>query len=167
VASGTVKVGDAFTIAGVNACHHITKQDTGQLKTFRITAILTGAGGSGTVQITPPIISNGGATNAEAMYQNVTATPANGAAITFLNTVTASVNPFWQGDAVQILPGRLAPAPDSGLAVMRGATDQGFELVMTRQGGINDLSTKYRVDALWGTVAAQPEMMGITLFGQT
>lgn len=167
VVSGLVKVGDAFTIAGVNAVHHITKQDTGQLKTFRITAILTGGGGAGTVQITPPIISNGGATNAEAMYQNVTATPANGAALTFLNTVTGSVNPFWQADAVQILPGRLAPAPDSGLAVMRGATDQGFELVMTRQGAINDLSTKYRVDALWGTVAAQPEMMGITLFSQT
>jgi hypothetical protein len=147
--------------------HHITKQDTGQSKTFRINRIVTGAGGSGTVEITPPIISNGGATNAEAMYQNVSATPANGAAITFLNTATAYANPFWQGDALQILPGRLAPAPESGLAVMRGTTDQGFELVMTRQGEINQLTTKYRVDAIWGTLAAQPEMMGIELFSQT
>jgi hypothetical protein len=43
LAGGTVKVGDAFTIAGVNAVHHITKQDTGQLKTFRITAIVSGS----------------------------------------------------------------------------------------------------------------------------
>lgn len=167
VTSGTVKVGDCFTIQGVNAVHHITKQDTGSLKTFRITRIVTGAGGTGTVEITPPIISNGGNTNAEAMYKNVTATPADTAPITFLNTVAAPVNVFWQGDAVQIIPGRLAPDPNSGMAVMRATTDQGFELVMTRQGGINNLDTKYRVDAIWGTLAAQPEMMGIELFNQT
>jgi hypothetical protein len=40
VTSGTVKVGDKFTIAGVNAVHHISKADTGQLKTFTITAIV-------------------------------------------------------------------------------------------------------------------------------
>jgi hypothetical protein len=31
-----VAAGDAFTIAGVEAVHHITKQSTGQLKTFRV-----------------------------------------------------------------------------------------------------------------------------------
>lgn len=167
VGGSTIKVGDAFTIAGVNSVHHITKQDTGQLKTFRVNRIVTGAGGSGTIEITPPIISNGGSTNAEAMYQNVTATPGATAVITLLNTVAAGVNPFWQGDAMQILPGRLAPAPDSGLAVMSGSTDQGFQLTMTRQGEINQLTTKYRVDAIWGSLAANPEMMGIELFSQT
>lgn len=167
VTSSTVKVGDCFTIAGVNAVHHITKADTGLLKTFRITAIVSGAGGSGVVTITPPIISNGGSTNAEAQYQNVTATPADGAAITFLNTVAAPVNVFWAGDVMEILPGRLMPAQDSGLAVMRGTTDDGLELVMTRQGSINTLDTKYRFDALWGTVCLNPEMAGIQLFSQS
>lgn len=167
VTSGTIAVGDCFTIAGVDSVHHITKQDTGQLKTFRVTAIVSGAGGSGVITITPPIISNGGSTNAEAQYQNVTATPADGAAITFLNTVTASANVFWAGDVMEILPGRLMPATDSGLAVMRGTTDDGIELVMTRQGAINDLSTKYRFDALWGTVCLNPEMAGIELFSQS
>jgi len=37
---------------------------------------------------------------------------------------------------------------------------------MTRQGSINDLSTKYRLDSYYGVLAAQPEMMGITLFNQ-
>ena len=32
VSAGTVKVGDCFTIAGVNEVHHITKADTGSLK---------------------------------------------------------------------------------------------------------------------------------------
>jgi hypothetical protein len=40
VTGSTVKVGDAFTIAGVNSVHHISKQNTGQLKTFRITRSL-------------------------------------------------------------------------------------------------------------------------------
>jgi len=166
VVGGTVKVGDAFTIAGVNACHHITKADTGQLKTFRIVEIVTGAGGAGTVKITPPIISGAGGTDAELQYKNVVTAPVNGALMTPLNIAAANVNPFWHGDAVEILPGRLAPAPESGMAVMRGTTDDGIELVMTRQGSILDLSTKYRFDALWGANMLNTEMAGILIGGQ-
>jgi hypothetical protein len=167
VGSGTVKVGDAFTILGVNAVHAITKQDTGQLKTFRITAIVSGAGGSGVVTISPPIISGGGSTDAELQYKNVTATPANGAAITFLNTAAAYVNPFWQKDALEILPGRYAVPTDAGAAVMRATTDQGIELVMQKQYDINTMRVKYRLDTLFGVVNKQPEMSGIILFGQS
>lgn len=167
VTSGTVKVGDCFTIAGVNAVHHITKQDTGQLKTFRVTAIVSGAGGSGTVQISPPIISGTGGTDAELEYQNVTAAPANGAAITWLNTVAANVNPFWQKDALEILPGRYAVPEDAGTAVMRATTDQGIEVVFQKFYDINTMKTKYRLDTLFGVVNKQPEMSGIILFSQT
>jgi hypothetical protein len=166
VGSGTVKVGDCFTIAGVNAVHQITKGDTGQLKTFRIAAIVTGAGGTGTVTITPPIISGGGTTDAELQYKNVTATPANGAVVTFLNTATASVNPFWQKDSLEILPGRYSVPTDAGVAVMRASTDQGLEVVMQKQYDINTMITKYRLDVLYGVVNKQPEMSGILLFGQ-
>ncbi len=167
VTSGTVKVGDCFTIAGVNALHHITKEDTGQLKTFRITGIVSGSGGSGVVTISPPIISAGGSTDAELEYKNVSATPANGAAITFLNTAAANVNPFWQKDALEILPGRYAVPTDAGTAVMRASTDQGIELVMQKFYDINTMKTKYRLDTLFGVVNKQPEMSGIILFGQT
>lgn len=167
VTSGTVKVGDCFTIAGVNACHHITKQDTGQLKTFRVTAIVSGAGGSGVVTISPPIISGTGGTDAELEYQNVTAAPANGAAITWLNTVAANVNPFWQKDALEILPGRYAVPEDAGTAVMRATTDQGIEVVFQKFYDINTMKTKYRLDTLFGVVNKQPEMSGIILFSQT
>lgn len=166
VTSGTVKVGDCFTIAGVNAVHHITRGDTGQLKTFRVTAIVSGAGGSGVVQISPPIISGTGGTDAELEYQNVTAAPANGAAITWLNTVAANVNPFWQKDALEILPGRYAVPEDAGTAVMRATTDQGIEVVLQKFYDINTMKTKYRLDTLFGVVNKQPEMSGIILFGQ-
>jgi hypothetical protein len=167
VVSGTVKVGDCFTIAGVNAVHHITKQDTGQLKTFRITAIVTGAGGTGTVTISPPIISGQGATAAELQYQNVTATGANGAALTFLNTVAAYMNPFWHKDALEILPSTIAFPSDAGAAIMRGTTDQGFELVMVKQFDIKTGKTFFRVDTRFGVVNKQPEMSGLVLFSQT
>lgn len=166
VGSGTVKVGDAFTIAGVNARHLITKGDTGQLKTFRITAIVSGGGGTGTVQISPPIVSAQGATDAELQYQNVTATPANGAVITFLNTAAANVNPFWQKDALEILPGRYAVPTDAGAAVMRASTDQGLEVVMQKQYDINTMQTKFRLDTFYGVVNKQPEMSGVILFSQ-
>ena len=167
VSSGTVKVGDAFTIVGVNAVHHITKQDTGQLKTFRITAIVSGSGGAGTVTISPAIVSGQGATDAELQYQNVTATPANGAAIVFLNTVVAPVNCFWHRDAIELLPASLAVPTDAGADIMRATTEQGLELVMQKQFDINTQKTKYRWDTLFGVAMVQPEMAGIMLFSQT
>lgn len=167
VGGGTVKVGDAFTIAGVNAVHHITKQDTGQLKTFRIVEIVTGAGGTGTVKISPAIISAQGASDAEEQYKNVTATPANGAAVTFLNTVTAPVNCFWHRDAIELLPASLAIPTDAGADIMRATTDQGVELVMQKQFDINTQKTKYRWDTLFGVAMVNPEMAGIMLFSQT
>jgi hypothetical protein len=167
VTSGTVKVGDAFQIANVNEVHHITKQDTGAPKTFRITAIVSGAGGAGVVQISPPIISGTGGTDAELQYKNVSAAPANGAAITFLNTVSTTVAPFWQDEAFEIIPAKYMPAENSGMAVMSATTSNGITVVMTRQGSINDLSTKYRFDTFYGLANLQPEMTGIELYAQT
>jgi hypothetical protein len=166
VTSGTVKVGDAFTIAGVNNVHPITKIDTGQPKTFRVVGIVSGAGGTGTINITPAIISGTGGTDAELSYKNCTAAPASGAAITWLNTVTAGVNCFWKKEAVEILPGRLAVPADQGLAVMRGTTDQGIEIVMTKQAHIETYKSLYRIDAFYGVSVTNTEMAGIMLFGQ-
>lgn len=165
--TGTVKVGDCFTIAGVNAVHHITKVDTGNLKTFRILEILTGAGGTGNIRISPAIVSDSGSSDVEAQYKNVTAKPANGAAILPLNIAGAKINPFWQKESLEILPGRLAVPSDSGAAVIRGTTEQGLELVLTKQYDINTAKEKYRLDVLFGVVCLNPEMCGIMLFSQT
>jgi len=169
VTSGTVKVGDSFTIAGVNSIQQITKADTGQLKTFRIVSITTGSGGSGTVVITPPIISAGGGTDAETIYKNVTATPADGAAITFLNTVAAYQNPFWHKSAIKLLPGRYAVPTDAGAAVLRGTTEQGrgLEVTMQKQYDIATMKTYFRIDCPYGVAALNTEMMGVMLFSQT
>jgi hypothetical protein len=160
----SVVAGDAFTIAGLNAVHHITKGDTGQLKTFRVISVPS----STTLVISPPIISNQGGSDAEVQYQNVVAnTVASNSAIVFLNTVTNFINPFWQRDALEILPGRYAVPQDAGAAVMRASTDQGIELVMQKQYDINTMKTKYRLDTLFGVVNKQPEMSGVIMFSQT
>ncbi len=169
VTAGTVKVGDAFTILGVNSIHHISKGDTGQFKSFRVTRIVTGAGGTGQVEITPPIISGTGGTRAEAEYKNVTAAPVNGAAITFLNTVTANANLFFLKGAIELIPGSYAVnAADGWNVVARGTTPKlGLPITYTRQGNINDLSVKARVEVDFGVGALNPEMIGIQLFNQT
>ena len=159
-----VAAGDAFTIANVFEVHAITKQSTGVLKTFRVISVPT----STTLVISPPIISNQGGSDAEAQYQNCSVTSTSGtAAIAFQNTVAGNMNPFWQKDSLEILPGRYAVPSDAGVAVMRAATDQGIELVMTKQYDINTMKTKYRLDTLYGVVNKQPEMSGIVMFSQT
>lgn len=158
-----VAAGDAFNIALVNEVHHITKADTGTLKTFRVISVDS----STTMTISPPIISGGGGTDAELQYQNCSTTPTSTAAITWLNTVAGSVNPFWQADAFEIMPGNYRPAEDAGLAVLRATTSQGVTVTMARQGAIGDLSCKYRWDVFYGLVNKQPEMTGAMMFSQS
>jgi hypothetical protein len=158
-----VAAGDCFTIAGVNAVHHITKGDTGQLKTFRVISVTNAT----TMVISPGIVSNQVASAASAEYQNcVVNTKASNSSIVFLNTAAAPINCFWQKDAIEILPGRYAVPADAGAQVMRASTDQGIELVMQKQYDINTMKTRYRLDTLFGVVNKQPEMSGIILFGQ-
>jgi len=160
----SVAAGDAFTIAGVFAVHHITKQSTGQLKTFRVVSVTN----STTMVITPPIIgAQSVATDAQLQYKNVeVSAPSNTAAITFLNVNAASVNVFWQRDSLEILPGRYAVPSDAGVAVMRATTDQGIELVLQKFYDIDSMTIKYRMDTLFGVVNKNPEMSGILLFNQ-
>ena len=162
--SNTVGIvaGDAFTIDGVVAVHHITKQSTGQLKTFRVISVTNGT----QMVISPGIISNQVASDASAQYKNVIVTPAAAANINWLNTAASNINVFWQRDSLEILPGRYAVPSDAGTAVMRATTDQGVELVMQKFYDIDSMTIKYRLDTLFGVVNKQPEMSGILLFNQ-
>jgi len=161
-ATTNVAVGDAITIDGVYEVHHITKESTGELKTFRVMSV-----GASTMVISPPIISAQGGSDAELQYQNCAVTPSASAGITGLNTVTKAVNPFWQYDAIELMPGRLAIPSDAGAAVMRGTTDSGIELVMQKQYDILTRTTFFRLDTLFGVVMTQPEHCGVMMFSQT
>ena len=162
--TASVVAGDCFTITGVNAVHHITKQDTGQLKTFRVMSITDATH----MVISPPMITAQGGTDAEKQYQNcVVNVAAANSAIVFLNTVAAAGNPFWHKDALELLPAKYSIPMDGGPAVMRGTTEQGVEVVMQKFYDIDTMKTKFRLDCLWGVCNKQPEMSGIMLFSQT
>jgi hypothetical protein len=152
-----IKVGDAFTIAGVNAVHQIDKSDTGQLMSFRVLA----AGGGGTsLTITPAIVATG-------PYQNVSAVAANSAALVFLNTVTKPVNAFWAQGAVTLDYGRLAFPTGEGAQVMTATTKQGVPLIMAYQFNSLTGKTSCRFTTLYAATVLDPEQCGIIIANQT
>lgn len=157
-----VKIGDAFTIAGVNEIHLITKQDTGQSKTFRV----VDKPAANTIRVYPAIIDAAEGSIGSKEYANVSATPANGAALTWLNTTVAPMNPFFRKETMILIPGSFAVDPEDGWQVMRATTEMGIGITYTRQGAINDLSVKARWDLDFGTAILNPEMAGVQLFGQ-
>jgi hypothetical protein len=161
----SVVAGDCFTIANVESVHHITKEPTGNLKTFRVISVDSGT----TMTISPPIIgATSSPTAAELAYKNCEVTSESAtAAIVWLNTVTASANPFWHKDSIEILPGRYAVPTGQGVDVMRSTTDQGLEVVMTKFFSNSTFTSLYTLDILFGVVNTNPEMNGILLFGQT
>ena len=160
-ATTNVAAGDAFTIAGVDAVHLITKQDVGFLKTFRVVSIVD----STHMVITPPIIPPQSAYRATQQYQNVNLlTTSSTASITWLNATAGYVNPVWHEDALELLPGKIMIPSNAGLAVLRGTTDSGMELVLMKQGVIDTGEVKYRVDTLYGVVNKMPEMSGALMF---
>ena len=161
--TGTV-AGDAFTITGIEAVHHITKRSTGELKTFRVIEVVNGT----SMIISPPIIgANSSPTDAELQYQNVEVVSTSAtAAINFLNTTASNINPFWRKDSIELLPGRYAVPDGAGVDVLRAATDQGIELVMTKKFDPLTFQTLYTLDTLYGVVMTNPEMAGILLFNQ-
>lgn len=159
-----VTAGDCFTIANIGAVHHITKEDTGQLKTFRVISVDSGT----TMTISPPMVgANSSPTAPELQYKNieVRATSAT-AAITFLNTSATNLNPFWHKESIELLPGRYAVPTNSGVDVMRGTTDQGLEVVMAKKFDNSTFKSLYTLDVLYGVVNTNPQMNGVLIGGQ-
>ena len=160
-----VTAGAAFTIAGIESVHQITKQATGQLKTYRVISVDSGT----TMTISPPIISaNSSPSDAELQYKNCEAVTTSGTAnIVFLNAVATGANPFWHYESIELLPGRYNVPGDQGPNIIRGLTDQGIELVMTKFFDTSTYQTLYTVDTFYGVVNTNPEMNGLILFNQT
>ncbi len=78
--------GDIITLAGVNAVNRITKQDTGELRQFAVTAPV--AQGATSIPIYPALVPGVGGQPVQ--YQTVTVSPANGAAVNPTNGLAAS-----------------------------------------------------------------------------
>ena len=85
--AGSLNIGDIITVAGVFKVNRITKQSTGELEQFAVTANVPV--GATSIPIYPAIVPpNAGQ---PVQYQTVTASPANGAAVNPTNGLAASV----------------------------------------------------------------------------
>jgi len=164
-ATAGVTAGDCFTIAGIEAVHHITKESTGELKTFRVISVDDGT----TLTISPAIVgANSTPSDAESQYKNVeVASTSATAAISFLNIAAAGANPFWCKEAIELMPGRYSIPTDQGVDVLRGTTDNGIEVVMGKSFSNSTFLTTYTLDVFYGVTMLNPEMAGVILFGQT
>jgi hypothetical protein len=97
-ASTTIKDGEVFTIAGVNAYDNRLGASLGRLQQFRVigdTAVA--GGGTATVRIFPAIIVPGTGTAGDVGVNNafgtVTAVPANTAVVTFIGAASTALKP--------------------------------------------------------------------------
>jgi len=81
--TGTLKLGDIITIAGVNAVNRVTKASDGVLQQFTVTANV--ASGATSIPIYPALIGPNVVTGGPSQYQTVAALPANTAAISLVN----------------------------------------------------------------------------------
>ena len=160
--SGTVKLGDAFTIDGINSVGMIHKDDSGQLQTFRVISRT-----SATVwEISPSIFTdsvNGGQSQAELEYTNCSDAALNDAVITFLNiTADKPSNIFFMNEAVEIIHGSLATMDldGNGVSTMRESTDSGIEILFAKGSDIRNLGTEYRLTMWTAPNLLIPEMCG-------
>lgn len=146
--TGNLVKGQVFTIAGVNRVHPETKEDTGKLQQFVVTADF--AGGGGTINIAPSITTSTG-------YQTVTASPADNAALTFLQTASTDVATSlgFHRDAFTFATADLV-LPDGVDFAAREVYD-GISLRVVRQFDINDDAFPARVDVLYGYKSMRPE----------
>lgn len=121
--SKTYKAGEKFTIAGVYAVNPRNKVTMTYLKQFTVMADAASDGsGNATLTISPPIITTGA-------FQNVSAAPADNAAMTFLGALstTFNFNAAFHESAVKLVGVRppnpftgesdYATDPDTGLTV--------------------------------------------------
>lgn len=156
-----LQVGDAFTIAGVNSVHQISKDTTDQLQVFRVLAV------SGTTAtISPQILPPNNADKASRPYSNVDANAANGAAITILNKNAAATNLFWADGAVELMFGKLAFPTGQGPQVMTATTEQGATLIMSYDFNHIKGVTTTRFTTLYGCSVLVPEYTGLVIAGQ-
>ena len=151
--SPTFRVGDVFTIANVFAVNPQTRQSTGSLQQFVVTADLDiSSTTTGTLTISPAIY-----TSAHALA-TVNAFPAASAALTFLggSATGYAQNLVYHKDAITFATADLLLP--QGVDMAARAVHNGISLRVVRQYDINNDRMPCRIDVLYGYAAIRPQM---------
>ena len=149
--AATLKKGDVFTVADVYAVNPQTRQSTGVLQNFVVTADITATGVDITIAISPSLISTGA-------YQVIYSLPANSAALTFQGTEETEypVNLGHCPDAFALAMADLE-LPD-GVDFRATASYKGIKLRIVRAYDINNDNFPCRIDVLYGWKTIRPEL---------
>lgn len=139
--------GDVITIAGVFSVHPETKVSTGVLQQFVI-----GSGATTTSFPISPSIVTSGAT------QNVSGSPADNAAITFLGTASTAVQTslLFQKEAFAFATADLVMP--SGVDFARREVMDGISMRIVRMYDINNDKFPCRLDVLYGYKTLRPQL---------
>lgn len=154
--TGTIKAGQAFTVAGVYGVHPDTKTPYVTLKQLVSTADVT-ANGSGiaTVTLVEPLYS---ATSLG--RQNISALPVTSGAVVFAGAASA-ISPMslaMHKDAVSVVFVDLSTLPCPG-AKSYTASYKDFRLTVWEQFDINTRQTIYRFEVVYGFKLLRPERL--------
>lgn len=153
-----LRKGDVITLGlggtRVESVNPETKASTGDLQQFVVVSDASSDGsGNATVRISPAIIAGGA-------FQNVTARPADNAAITVV-TGTASTtyrqNIFWHRDAVTFVSPEMEVPNNMDMAYQASLADEGsISLRFVRGFDILNNRRISRFDVLWGAAVTLP-----------
>jgi hypothetical protein len=149
--SKTWKQGDVFTIAGVYAVNPQTRETTGSLQQFVVTADTSGSS-TATVTVSPAIYT---ATNALATVDSF---PQSGAVVTMLGSAASQYaqNLVYHRDAITFATADLLLP--NGVDMASRAVHNGISLRVVRQYDINNDRMPCRIDVLYGYSAIRPAM---------
>jgi hypothetical protein len=156
VGSGGLKKGDIITFAGVYSVNRASKTSTGQLAQFVVTSNVSATASPVAVPIYPALTPT--PAGSPVAYGTVTASPANGAAVTAINNATEV---YRKNFIFHPLAFTLAMVPmempTRGVVEAYRESYQGCSLrLITFYDGTNDQSIT-RLDALYGVAAVRPE----------
>jgi hypothetical protein len=150
--NGTITRGTKITFANVFAVNPQSRQSTGTLQQFTVTA--DAAASATTLNISPAIVASGA-------FQNVTISPANSAVITIFGTASGSYsfNPAFHKDAFTLaMVPMWAPKGGKGVVDVSQTEYKGFRLKVTEfYDGMGDVSIM-RIDVLYGWASPYPEL---------
>jgi len=151
--SPTFRIGDVFTVANVFAVNPQTRQSTGSLQQFVVTADLNiSSTTTGTLTVSPAMYTSANA------LATINAFPAASAALTFLGGSATAYpqNLIYHKDAITFATADLLLP--QGVDMASRQVHNGISMRIVRQYDINNDRLPCRIDVLYGFSAIRPQM---------
>jgi len=151
--ASTLNKGDVFTIADVYAVNPQSRQNTGSLQQFVVTATISDTAGAKTISISPSIIASGAT-------QTVNAAPADNALITVVGAASTATPQglAFHRDAFTLVCADLPLPGGVDMAARISDPQLGLSIRMVRAYDINTDNFPCRLDILYGWATLRAEL---------